>query len=250
MNLSTLEKIVLLYKEYPLFLLLTLMCLITLLFRLFRSKIKGYLGELLVRFILLFLNKKDYKIIHDVRVFHNGIMAQIDHVIVSCYGIFVIETKNYKGWIFGSEKSYEWTQVIFNNRYTLYNPLRQNLGHIKALKANLSEYPTVDYFPIVVFTGGARLKVNSTFPVIKYYRLLKTIKSSKAINMNESIRDEVYNLLLRINGIKPTLIPKKYEENNNLCPRCDYELVLRAGKNGQFYGCANFPICRYTKRIN
>lgn len=247
--MNILDRIISIYREYPILIILTVLLFTSIIFRLFRPKIKGYLGELLVRFILLFLNKKEYKVIHDVNVYYNGLMSQIDHVIVSCYGIFVIETKNYKGWIFGSEKSEYWTQVIFNNKYELYNPLRQNLGHVKALKANLSEYPILHYFPIVVFTGGASLKVNSTFPVIKNFRLLKTIKSSKAINITEETRDDVYNLLLRINGIKPTIIPKKYEENKNLCPRCDNEIVLRTGKNGEFYGCSKFPNCRYTKRI-
>lgn len=93
-------------------------------------------------------------------------MSQIDHVVISKYELFVIETKNYKGWIFGSENAYEWTQVIFSNKYKLYNPLKQNLGHIKALQSNLVDYPNLNYFPIVVFTGSARLKVNSSYPVI------------------------------------------------------------------------------------
>ncbi|MEN5087968.1 nuclease-related domain-containing protein [Sphingobacterium faecium] len=105
-----------------------------------RPVIKGYLGESTIRFILLFLNKKEYKVLNNVRVFHNGIMAQIDHLVVSRFGVFVIETKNYNGWIFGSENAYQWKQVIFNNTYEFYNPIRQNLGHIKALQANLNQY--------------------------------------------------------------------------------------------------------------
>ncbi|WP_293915523.1 MULTISPECIES: NERD domain-containing protein [unclassified Sphingobacterium] len=222
--------------------------------RLLKPKIKGYFGELLIRFILLFLNKKEYKVINDVRLYYNSLMSQIDHIVVSQYGIFVIETKNYKGWIFGSENSYEWTQVIFNNRYKLYNPLRQNLGHIKALKANLEKYPYLDYFPIVVFTGKAHLKVNSSFPVIKFYRLLKTIKNSREINISESTRDDIYNLLLQLNGNKPNIIPKKYdsenlENKNNLCPMCNSSLIYKEGKYGRFLGCADFPRCRYTKRV-
>lgn len=83
---------------------------LAILLKFLKPKIKGFLGELLIRFVLLFLNKKEYKIIHDVKVFYNGLMSQIDHVVVSKYGVFVIETKNYKGWIFGSENAYEWTQ--------------------------------------------------------------------------------------------------------------------------------------------
>lgn len=184
---------------------------LAILLKFLKPKIKGFLGELLIRFVLLFLNKKEYKIIHDVKVFYNGLMSQIDHVVVSKYGVFVIETKNYKGWIFGSENAYEWTQVIFNNKYKLYNPLKQNLGHVKALQANLADYPNLDYFPIVVFTGSARLKVNSSYPVIKFYRLLKTIKRSNEINISEFTRDEIYNLLLKINGNTPNIEAKKFD---------------------------------------
>lgn len=213
------------------------------------------MGELLIRFVLLFLNKNAYKIIHDVKVFYNGLMSQIDHIIVSKYGVFVIETKNYKSWIFGSENAYEWTQVIFNNKYKLYNPVKQNLGHIKALQANLTDYPNLDYFPIVVFTGSARLKVNSSYPVIKFYRLLKTIKSSKEINISEFTRDEIYNLLLKINGNVPNIETKKFDnttikQKNNLCPVCNSPLITKRGKFGRFMGCTDFPRCRYTKRLS
>lgn len=242
-------------KQNTFILCVAIFAVVVLLVRYLKPKIKGFLGEMIIRFRLLFLNKKEYKIIHNVHVFYNGMMSQIDHIIVSCYGIFVLETKNYKGWIFGSEKAYEWTQVIFNNRYKLYNPLRQNLGHVKALKANLSEYTTVDYFPIVVFIGSARLKINSTFPVIKHTKLLKTIKGTKDININEEIRDEIYNHILQINGNKPLVLPKKFEtqpailEEKNVCEYCNSELRLREGKFSKFWGCTNYPSCNYTKRI-
>jgi len=54
--------------------------------------------------------------------------------VVSNYGIFVIETKNYKGWIIGNEFDDYWTQVIFKRKEKLYNPIKQNYGHIQALK--------------------------------------------------------------------------------------------------------------------
>lgn len=59
-------------------------------------------------------------------------LALIDHVVISKYGVFVIETKNYRGWIIGNEKSEYWTQVIYKRKERLYNPIKQNYGHIKA----------------------------------------------------------------------------------------------------------------------
>lgn len=225
---------------------------LAILLKFLKPKIKGFLGELLIRFVLLFLNKKEYKIIHDVKVFYNGLMSQIDHVVVSKYGIFVIETKNYKGWIFGSENAYEWTQVIFNNKYKLYNPVKQNLGHVRALQANLADYPNLDYFSIVVFTGSARLKVNSSYPVINFYGLLKTIKNSKEINISEFTRDEIYNLLLKINGNIPNIEAKKFDNTTikKKCPDCNSPLIPKQGKYSRFMGCTDFPRCRYTKRLS
>lgn len=59
--------------------------------------------------------------------------TQIDHIVVSIHGIFVIETKNYKGWIYGNSNNEYWTQNIYGNKYSLYNPLLQNKNHIKSL---------------------------------------------------------------------------------------------------------------------
>jgi hypothetical protein len=70
-----------------------------------------------------------------------GSTTQIDHVLVSVYGIFVIETKNMKGWIFGDERSAQWTQSIFGKKSRFQNPLRQNYRHVKAL-AEFSENAT------------------------------------------------------------------------------------------------------------
>lgn len=65
--------------------------------------------------------------------------TQIDHVIVSPYGLFVIETKNHKGWVFGDVAGQVWTQVLVGGRakYTFYNPVRQNEGHMVNLSKQL-----------------------------------------------------------------------------------------------------------------
>lgn len=73
--------------------------------------------------------------------------TQVDHVIVSEFGVFVIETKNHKGMVFGDINGKVWTQVLVGSKgpraygghdhYTFYNPVTQNLGHIKALSEAL-----------------------------------------------------------------------------------------------------------------
>ena len=77
---------------------------------------------------------------HDGIVFNDVIIqgkygtVQIDHILVSVYGIFVIETKTYSGWIFGNENSENWTQVLYRERHYFRNPILQNYSHIKALR--------------------------------------------------------------------------------------------------------------------
>lgn len=63
-----------------------------------------------------------------------GDLTEVDHLIVSPYGIFVIEVKNYQGWIFGGEKQAEWTVQHFRRKHRFMNPLRQNFKHAEAVK--------------------------------------------------------------------------------------------------------------------
>jgi len=84
--------------------------------------------------------------------------TQIDHVLVSRYGVFVIETKHYKGWIFANPKSSMWTQVFFKQKFKFQNPLRQNYKHVKAVQALLDFLPPECVRPAVVFTGQGEFR--------------------------------------------------------------------------------------------
>lgn len=110
------------------------------------------------------LDKEVYHRLNNITLpLPNGGSTQIDHVIVSVYGIFVIETKNYKGWIFGSEKQRQWTQVIMGRKYKFQNPLRQNYLHIKTLSELLGLEK--DYFhSMIAFIGECELKTRDELP--------------------------------------------------------------------------------------
>lgn len=119
---------------------------------------KGWFGEQMVRFWLhRHLDKTLYDTLHDVTLQTSDGTTQIDHLVVSPFGVFVIETKNMKGWIFGSEKQAEWTQKIFRNTYRFQNPLRQNYKHVKAIEEMLQMTPDALH-SIVVFVGAAEAK--------------------------------------------------------------------------------------------
>lgn len=238
--------------------LFSLLVLLKVLFRLYKSKIKGKIGESIVAIKLSKLDKKNYKVYNDLNLSFNGYTTQIDHLILSTYGIFVIETKNYKGWIFGNEKSTYWTQVIYETKNKFYNPILQNWKHINFLKRLSPALKSAKYFPIIVFIGSGELRnIDSTVPVI-YLQNLKALVKSK----NEEVltQKELKSLEMFINKFLKSKkeIKKQHIKSFNLlkssenrtCPYCGSYLKIKEGKYGEFYGCSSYPICNYTKRIN
>jgi hypothetical protein len=159
------------------------------------KKISGFGGEKLVASILKKLNPEEYKVINNKTLYVDKESAQIDHLVISNYGIFVIETKNFEGIIFGEENSNYWTQVIYKNRENFYNPIRQNNWHIQALKNILVEYPDIVYFPIVVFTKSSDLRIKTVTDVVNTDDLIKTIRKHQTENILDLERDKIYNYL-------------------------------------------------------
>ena len=141
---------------------------------------KGWLGELEVNLIArFFLDKKTYHIIKNVTLPVDGGTTQIDHIIVSRFGLFVIETKNIRGWIFGRENDPYWTQKIYQHSEKFQNPLRQNFKHVKTLSETLG-IPEGEIRSMVVFTGDSTFKtpmpqnVTGPFGFISYIRSYST----------------------------------------------------------------------------
>ncbi|XXQ69114.1 nuclease-related domain-containing protein [Neisseriaceae bacterium B1] len=115
-------------------------------------KVKGFFGEKMVQTrAALKLNPNIYRPFHNLILPFNRETTQIDHVFVSIYGIFVVETKNYQGWIFGSEQQAKWTQVIYQKKSYFQNPLQQNYKHIKTLSEML-RLPENVFHSVIVFT--------------------------------------------------------------------------------------------------
>ncbi len=127
---------------------------------------KGWLGEALMRLgFKLFLPAEKYRVINNVTIPDGrGGTTQIDHVVVSEHGVFVVETKHYKGWIFGGEHDRHWTQKIHaNHSQKFQNPLRQNYKHTESLRALLG-LDKDQIKSVVVFTGDCTLKTRDKLP--------------------------------------------------------------------------------------
>lgn len=180
-----------------------------------RAKIKGKLGEISISSRLNLLNQNDYKILNDIILqTKNGRTVQIDHIVVSVYGIFVIETKNYKGWIFGNENAENWTQVIFKEKHQFRNPVKQNYSHLYALKDLLIDFPIAKFIPIVVFTKNGILKnISANSHVIYDTELLSTIKNEsyeKTLSFEEVCNIET---LIRSYNVENKTREKDHIEN-------------------------------------
>ncbi|MFO0795270.1 MAG: nuclease-related domain-containing protein [Candidatus Brocadiaceae bacterium] len=168
------------------------------------AKLKGKLGELKVNRI--------HRALLDKRIYHplNNILlhtkdrgsTQIDHVIISVYGIFVIETKNMKGWIFGSEKQDMWTQTFRKSKYSFQNPLRQNYKHVKALSEILN-LPEDKFIPIITFTGNCEFKTKMPDNVLNENHIPYILSKNEMLLNYEEVTNiieklEAYNIPLNI----------------------------------------------------
>ena len=132
------------------------------------------------------LSPKDYFIFNNLILpsSNNG-STQIDHLVVSRFGIFVIESKNFNGWIFGSQEGTVWTQCLPRGyKFTFQNPIRQNYAHIMALKA-LMPFVGTSFFSLVVFSDTCEFKTPRISDVLFLSELIENIKER-----NQELLDE------------------------------------------------------------
>ena len=170
----------------------------------------------------------------------------------------MIETKNYSGWIFGSEESKRWKETFKTTRARFfYNPIKQNWGHAYALAEHLGLNIGV-FKPIVVFSDNCDLNVESKTPVVYSCQLKDLLLNYTREIIPQKDVPLIFNRLSNISlageniarthiqSIGERLSEKETAMQNGRCPRCGGELRLRNGKYGAFYGCSNYPKCRFT----
>lgn len=149
----------------------------------FKPFIKGKVGEFAVVVqVKLYLKDPEYILLNDCTLpDEQSSTTQIDHILLSPYSIFIIETKNYKGWIFGSERQKMWTQKIFKKSYKFQNPLHQNYKHQKVLEQVLADIITPEYLhSIVVFMPDCEFKTDMPVNVFRGAAWVDYVKNFKA----------------------------------------------------------------------
>lgn len=231
--------------------------------------IKGWFGELMVRIAAsLKLPKSTYHAIHDVTLQTDDGTTQIDHIFVSCFGVFVVETKNMQGWIFGRERQARWTQKIYKSTVQFQNPLRQNFKHTKAIES-LLDLDSKHIHSVVVFIGSSEFKTEmpanvsqgvgfiryilsfkeEVLSVMEVKRIVLAIQSGRLQEGRETNRAHVSSLKQRFEATASTnKIPQPPLSPN--CPACGNEMIRRIAQRGsyagmQFWGCSKYPKCKY-----
>ncbi|OIO71738.1 MAG: nuclease [Zetaproteobacteria bacterium CG_4_9_14_3_um_filter_49_83] len=235
---------------------------------------KGIIGEAMVnRAVQRQLDKVDYHLIKNVTFPTTDGTTQIDHIIVSRFGVFVVETKNMKGWIFGGKHQKIWTQKTFRSRSKFQNPLHQNHKHTKALETALG-IASGKLFSVIVFVGDSTFKSDMPENVTSGADYIPYIKSKTKVLLTAS---EVQQAIEHITDgrLQPSIgtsrqhashvreiVTAKAEvksrppetASTKACPKCGSDMVLRTSLKGphagsQFWGCSTFPKCRTISDI-
>ena len=221
--------------------------------------VRGRKGENRVR---NYLNRKlkrgVYRQFHDLTLPSGRGNTQIDHVVLSPYGVFVIETKNYSGWIYGDRDSRVWTQTLYGTKYQFQNPLRQNYKHTKAVEAALS-LPAEFVHSVVVFVGNAEFRTARPPNVVYLTELHAYIRAHSDPIIGPAGLERATKLLAGFKGSRPVTpevtVVEPIGTNAPLCRSCKCRMKKRtvregANRGSQFWGCARYPYCRETRRID
>jgi hypothetical protein len=137
---------------------------------------QNYGEELAARTLQRHFKGDDYHLLNHVTLKHRGGTTQVDHILVSRFGVFVIETKDYTGWIFANAKHDTWTQVTFKDKFKFQNPIHQNYRHVQAVQQLLDFVPPTAVHSIVVFVGDAEFKTDLPAGVFTLPQLVQHLK--------------------------------------------------------------------------
>lgn len=213
----------------------------------------GEFGENSVKSIIGETVEDEKYVINNLIIKNNESTSQIDHIVINPRGIFVIETKNYSGKIYGTPNQREWTQILAhgNVRNKIYNPIKQNATHVYNVRKILGFQPIRS---LIVFTQNNTEHVDAN-DVIPISALRKTLNCGQPVLTAEQMKT-AYNALLskKISVTNNEHVKNVKEQQFKLacgyCPRCGSKLVVRNGKYGEFWGCSNYPKCKFIKNFS
>ncbi|MBE6762273.1 MAG: hypothetical protein E7551_08320 [Ruminococcaceae bacterium] len=229
------------------------------------NELKGGIGEWMAKHYSKIVT--DAFVLHDVLIdADDNYTSQIDLLLIGNKGIYVVEVKSFDdAKIYGDGRKLKWYYYKNGKKIEIYSPLKQNEKHIKYLKEFLKDFGDIPCFSILTvfcvdFNVSNINKIDTimcnTLPAME--RALYYIAEDKPLIFDDVKKQEIYEYIKNnqyigkearrkhkqnVIAYKENLESKKKQKN---CPYCKTSLVLRKGKYGEFYGCSNFPKCKYV----
>jgi len=197
-------------KNWYLWLLFISIVMFKLIYKINKAQIKGFLGEKVFGIFSSIGLRKNDLIIKNVVIPANEGTTQIDQIVISKHGIFVIEIKNYKGWIFGEKTSRKWMQILYKTKNSFQNPLHQNYKHIKSLET-ITGISENKFISVIVFSGEVVFKTPMPANVLKGVDYINYIKSFKKIILTEKEIKHVIKIIY--DNSLPNSAHRKYIKN-------------------------------------
>lgn len=199
-----------------------------------------------------------YKILRNIILPVANKTTEIDCILIHEKGIFVFESKNYGGWIFGDKEQEKWCQSFQNGeKYYFYNPIKQNRTHCNAI-ADCLNMNADEIYSYIIFSQRCTLKkipINSKYTkVIKREEIPRFLKYDLLYLKNVYTKEDIDRLAEKLSvftnkdsNAQHAREVKRYK-TGNICPKCGCKLLERNGKYGVFLGCEGYPKCTYTRK--
>ncbi len=244
----------------PLFVIVVVITAFGAIYRLvLRPKLKGWAGETLLHaYLRRKLPSGEYHVSRNVMLPSGDGTTEIDHIVVSRYGVFVIETKTYKGWIYGDKDQAQWTQVLFRRKSRFQNPLRQNYKHTRTL-ADLTGIPHECIHSVIAFSGECTFKTPMPDNVVKFRYVPEVILRFRTpIIKDEQVADiaavigqwadsvDKHQRAHHVRNLRRNHAPVKDTADAPACPLCGTPMITRTNRrdDSRFWGCSHYPRCR------
>lgn len=223
----------------------------------------GSFGEYASEYVLNNMALTDLSKIRTVKNAYldiNGFSTEVDVIAVTQKGIYVLESKNYSGWIFGDKDSKYWMQSFKSGeKHQFYNPIKQNETHVKKL-ADYLNISAFSFYSYIVFSDRCELKKipgdTDQVHVIRRCTLLWRMKDELTNRRTIYSEQDVDDIFFRLLPLTTATKAEKQEhvqkvknlQSGTTCPFCGKALTLRNGKYGDFYGCTGYPNCKFTRK--
>ncbi len=215
----------------------------------------------------------------------NGETTELDVTLLHESGIYVFESKNYSGWIFGTESQKYWTQTLpigrgRTQKNQFYNPIWQNNTHLKWLQAFLGDQ-TIPFYSYIVFSdrcvlkditltsgnhyvanqcylfsmvqqnaerSNVRLSADTIDKLFEKLYPLTQVEEAKKIEHIKAVQQASQNAYKNFTSVKTET--SSYTASNiedALCPRCGGKLVVRISAKGEHKGEKFLGCSNYPK---